>query len=747
MERNQDKDVFEPVQSPPRGNLRVRASRTTVVLNLDKVNDDEIHSNSMAETEVTDVVKEGFAGEKDFPLSSVLVPWVGVQWWKTFLIHVIPLPMLLLYPDMPELRACFIWFDGSKLPWRKRQFFFVRAFMQPLTVFIASCVMLWATCTSYFAACGDGLQNEAICGSDEQTCLYCVPGSLMCTGGLKSWGDILRGSPAVPVVAFFLYRIMIANKFACLSRTEYASYMLETDTAIMFENMLTFHLANGYYRDNDYSKERVKKLREFEITGAILRSGVDLSASRKFVINKPTSGTGDEALNFRRWQALLLGKRHLGEFEGLELHPLLEKVFEPATIDGVECYELDMYLVMGSILKWRDAVQISPLLTSMAKYYPILVTSIPFLSVFRFESFMRHYFGLQDIYTCTSDLAYEQTDNSIGKDLFALFVMVLWAYISYEPLAALFNILLMSSRDYWQRHVGGLLLQEMIRTSDLDTDRILSKMGVTQVQKQPVADFVSISSDTLAMSTESKRNPEIARMPRFMDGGIGSRGNILLWANMRCALLYYGDRFETRMKLFLTATLWVVIFASVYLLLTFVQSRAEYLYISENFDDPEALSGSKMVFFLGFSLDTFSPVSVEILALAIGYFSFTFFNIVVADAANKGYSNHYAVLNNRMNDLQRYRSRILVEQSYDEEKKRAKLIELSNISKAFEVVYAYVTDHDKIRVCEVFGLKADSSVLTFFITILGSAVSVFFAIGLSLNEAQQTIPFHTSNNC
>ena len=100
-----------------------------------------------------------------------------------------------------------------------------------------------------------------------------------------------------------------------------------------------------------------------------------------------------------------------------------------------------------------------------------------------------------------------------------------------------------------------------------------------------------------------------------------------------------------------------------------------------------------------------------------------------------------------MNALQRYRSRILVEQSYDEEQKRAKLTELSNISKAFEVVYAYVTDHDKIRVCEVFGLKADSSVLTFFITILGSAVSVFLAIGLSLKEAQDTIPFHTSNNC
>ena len=185
----------------------------------------------------------------------------------------------------------------------------------------------------------------------------------------------------------------------------------------------------------------------------------------------------------------------------------------------------------------------------MAKYYAAVVIAIPFLSILRFEGLLAHY-NLDFYPMCDMQMSYEAGGNSVEKDLLALFLMTIWAYIAYEPLNAMFNILLMTSVEYSRRNVSALLLQEMIRTNDLDASRTLSKMGITQVQRQPVADFVSIDADSGFMHTESKRNPEIARMPRFINGSKGSRGNILLWASMRCALRYYGERYAPPPSIF-----------------------------------------------------------------------------------------------------------------------------------------------------------------------------------------------------
>ena len=150
------------------------------------------------------------------------------------------------------------------------------------------------------------------------------------------------------MTVFFLYRIMIANKYAVLSHTEYQKYMQEEDPVKVASNMPVLHLT-GYYTQDDYTQQRVREVRDFEITGAIMRSGVDITTNRKFVIDKPTSEHGEEALNFRRWQAFLLGKRHLADFRAQEVHPLLEKIFEPTTVEGVECYQVDVYVRPPSI--------------------------------------------------------------------------------------------------------------------------------------------------------------------------------------------------------------------------------------------------------------------------------------------------------------------------------------------------------------------------------------------------------------
>ena len=288
-------------------------------------------------------------------------------------------------------------------------------------------------------------------------------------------------------------------------------------------------------------------------------------------------------------------------------------------------------------------------------------------------------------------------------------LLLVWAYILYEPLSSLFNILKMTSTEFSRRNVASLLLAEMMRTNDLDTSMNLSEIGISQVQKQSIADFVKLDKDTMSFHTVSRRNPEIARMPRFLNSNVGNRGNILLWANMRCALRYYGDRYSIRMAMFLNASMWAIILGSVLLLIVFSLSRTEYIDLIEHLRDPSAvpmLSNADQGFLVSFSLDAFSPSSVMVVVMTSGYLFFTFINILYAYQANSMYANHYAIINNRMNDVQRYRSRILVDTSFDEESRHSKLTELSNIDRALEVTYDYITDQDKIVYSKAFGLKA-----------------------------------------
>ena len=196
--------------------------------------------------------------------------------------------------------------------------------------------------------------------------------------------------------------------------------------------------------------------------------------------------------------------------------------------------------------------------------------------------------------------------------------------------------------------------------------------------------------------------------------------------------------------MFLNASLWAVMMGCTYLLIAFTITRSEYaalFFILERGDDDDQLgthilSQANMLFLRGFSLDAFSPSAVMIEALSCGFLFFILVNVIFASNANTVYEEHYAILNNRMNNVQRHRSRILVEHNVDEESRHSKLVELSNINKAIEVAYNYITDQDKIVFSKFFGLKADSAVLIFIITFAGSAFSVFFAIGSLARQAQ-----------
>ena len=72
--------------------------------------------------------------------------------------------------------------------------------MQPFMVFTASVLTLWAVLTGYFSPCGNDLTSDMCPGCE--ICPQCIPASLACTAGLKSWNDILRGIPIMPVAAF-----------------------------------------------------------------------------------------------------------------------------------------------------------------------------------------------------------------------------------------------------------------------------------------------------------------------------------------------------------------------------------------------------------------------------------------------------------------------------------------------------------------------------------------------------------------
>ena len=207
---------------------------------------------------------------------------------------------------------------------------------------------------------------------------------------------------------------MIANKYACMSQTEYRKCMLQTNAQKVQKNMNLLHLVNSTFFASNVDDPLYQQTRDFEIAGAIMRSGVDLRANRKFVIKKPTNAHDEEALNFRRWQALLLGKRHLAEFDAQKVHPLLKNTFEATTVDGIECFQLDIYEVMRSILNWRNSVEFSPFLTRLARYYPVVVVSVPFLSILRFESLLHHY-GIH-LYPLPDNNNYEEGGNSTGKD-------------------------------------------------------------------------------------------------------------------------------------------------------------------------------------------------------------------------------------------------------------------------------------------------------------------------------------------
>ena len=711
--------------------MRFRTKRKTVVLSLAPVNSEREENNTKEEDQAVIAKNED---DDDIFLSSVMIPWVAKHWWNTLLIHLFPIPMKLLFPNMPELRACWIsGYDSSKMPLRLNIYLKQRAFVQPAIVFVATMLTLWTTLNHYFYHCDE----EMAYSSSTPNMLFnpeCYPGSLGTLGGIRSWEDIIKGLPCIPIVTFILYRVMIANKYGCMSQTEYQKYMLEEDQEKRMVNMNTLHI-NGYINNAESMKfqndPHVRKLKDFEIAGAISRSGIDLSTNRTFVIEKPTDANSEDALNFRRWQALLLGKRHLQDFKYNTVHPLLADTIETTMIDGVECYTVDIYVVMSSILAWSDAIEFSPLLTKLSQVLPFVVLLIPFLSIFNFPSFLKE-MDLDFFPVCMAVEYQDQPNSGIGRDIFAVILISMWAYIQHEPMNAIFAILLQTSKDFNKRVTSALLLLEMVRSNDLDVDRKLSKVGITAVQKKPVADFVELYDDD-SMKVTSKRNPEIARMPRFILGTKGMRGNILLWANMRCAIRYYGERFKTRMEMFLEATMWAIVVAMVFLLLMFNALRNEMLS-----SVTQKLTSAQFLKLTSFSLSATSPASVALMTTAIGYLFFTFMNILLATNANKEYKSHYFAMNNRMNEIQRLRSRLLMDRTLSEATQKKELRGISNISRAYEVVYNYITGHDTIKYARIFGLEASTAVLTFFVTIVGSALSVFSAVAVLLNRVERT---------
>ena len=241
-----------------------------------KANDVEVGNNSEKES-------------LDFRLSTIMIPWHFDIFIKQFFINMFPYFHIIFAPQTPELKAGF-WLASYN--WNSP------GFWQTLTNHRYALAFVLIFVLSGIIYGNEDARNEKY--SDNYVPVL----------------QVICGVFVGPLLCVVCHRFSIANKYACLSRQEYASYVQPKPADKQWSQMIGLNLLGGW-------QHAFPDVMNFEINAASARSGVDcLNAC--FYVADPLLDL-ESYNNFRLWQAFLLGKHTL---EGLshELHPDLQKV-------------------------------------------------------------------------------------------------------------------------------------------------------------------------------------------------------------------------------------------------------------------------------------------------------------------------------------------------------------------------------------------------------------------------------------
>jgi hypothetical protein len=297
---------------------------------------------------------------------------------------------------------------------------------------------------------------------------------------------------------------------------------------------------------------------------------------------------------------------------------------------------------------------------------------------------------------------------------------------------------------YQKKAIRAALLEDMLRSNDLDPQNKLYKLGITPSQRAVVHDVVEVNEKMLdfikgtsgkgeqtkadhpkmedAMEVKSKRNPNVARMPSIAYFGgledaeemlLGHTNNILSWTILRTCTKEIYSRSETRLQIACSLNMWMcVIFAAV---LLYGYQRT----ISSDLNPSETSAGDIFIS---------SPISIQILCMVGFITSYTGLALLAGTNVNAREESHYLCMKSIMNKIQR-----LIDVSEGSaragvENCRTYQAKLQRIAHAYMRSYKHVTSLDSVRYTKLFGVGITTNLVTFYVTVLGSAASVLSVV-------------------
>lgn len=639
-------------------------------------------------------------------------PWVGRQFKRSLLTHLFALPMMLIYYDWPEHHAFFLKVRRREFNHNiyTKPFFLFQAHVVPTLLFIGSILSAFMYSHPDFYKC----PNEEIL---ENGSTFCHGSIIM---GINGFVDIYKDLFFIPIIAFAGHKILIACKYASLSADEYASYVHENDEATRMRNMLSLNMLTTRVEMGSELRDQILC---HEVEMAFARSSTGGRA--EFYVDIPAKEDSKEAHNFRNWQALLLGRTHHHGISWHEVDPKLKKMILRRKIGSgeKEYYVIDLHQVLASIMKWSDKINYSQNLHhSVANWVSRIVPLVPLISMFR---------------VVDSSVFFHNPRYA----MIFLVTLICFAIVSYTMLPPLLNIAVYARVYYQKKAVRAHLLQEMLRTNDLDPANKLRTVGITPSQRTPIQDMVELDEKAVrrllkqsedsdkdacfpslqgAMDIVSKRNPNIARMPSIAymiptlngheeNGCLSARtNNILSWTILRSCTKDIYSRAEGRLQIACSLNMWICMILGAVLLYGYQRT------LSSN-SNGNIVSGASQT--NAGDLYISSPISIQILCLLIFFAFYTGLTILAGVDVNTSYSNHYHSLKSVMNYTQGRMDDMT-------EKYKTNYAKLQRVAHAYMIAFKYVSALDYVKYTKLFGVGTSVNLLTFYGTVLTSVASM-----------------------
>ena len=418
----------------------------------------------------------------------------------------------------------------------------------------------------------------------------------------SSFGTVYVKNPTqfvmIPtIVVIFLHRIALANKYACLSKKEYAAYISPKPMKEMLNQVMVLNLMTGWADSVGVATTR------FEINAAAARIGI-VTNDLEFIIADPALNY-DSYMNFRHWQAFLLGETTLIDVSD-KVHKDLALKVKKVTNRKNTHYSVSFRHVLEAFILYVSKKRFGEINTTLVFFSGVFLTS------------------LQLVPSCYYLFQAKMKTSVFALSCIQLFISLVIFYLFYNSVT---NFLSVGVLDKKRRLLAGQMLKEMIRMDDLDIDLTLADIGLSNSQTAIIPDF--IENENGVISFKSGRNPEVARTPK-VDLHYGGRNNVLVWCYLRTVLRNYGERFAWRLDMYASFKV-SVMFMSMFILFCYL------LYETVVYGGGGVISPNSIV-------SLFNPLVVGTLFASFICMFIVLDSIRVSSDCNESYDSHLAKL-------------------------------------------------------------------------------------------------------